>query len=156
MAKPQKETADGGKYTKGQRSPRWAFMQTLDILAKDGSGDVYLHRLRILQTPMFGIYLHDLNLPDADRDPHDHPWNFYSVILRGGYTERYYPHPTATLKNYRVQVWKRWSIHRMGRLRAHQIDSVEPKTISLIFVGRRARNWGFHTPTGWVPWEEYV
>lgn len=154
------DTADGGKYTKGQRSPRWAFMQTLDILAKDDSGDVYLHRLRILQTPFFAFYLHDLNLPDSDRDPHDHPWNFTSIILRGGYTEEVFDNQYECLEGAyrkpRRNTWKRWSIHKMTTEKAHRILTVEPKTVSLVIVGRRKRDWGFWTSQGWVAWQDYV
>jgi hypothetical protein len=141
----------------GQASPRWALLQPFDIYAKDGSGDVYLHRLRIVRTPWFAVYLHDLNLPDADRDPHDHPWAFGSLVLRGGYTERLFPYPHVEGPvGPRVQRWKRWSWHRMPTDQAHMIDAVEPRTKTLILAGRRRRTWGFFTPDGWVPWTEYV
>ena len=32
-----------------------------------------------------GIFLHVIHRQDDDRDPHDHPWDFTSVILKGGY-----------------------------------------------------------------------
>lgn len=140
-----------------QASPRWAVMKPFDVYAKDGSGDVYLHRLRIVQTPWFAVYLHDLNLPDSDRDPHDHPWTFWSIVLRGGYTERLFPYPhvlgTAAA---RKQTWGRWSLHRMPTDQAHMIDRVLPRTKTLVITGRRRRSWGFWTDDGWIPWQEYV
>jgi hypothetical protein len=139
-----------------QQSPRWAFMKPFDIYAKDGSGVVYLHRLRIVQTPWFAVYLHDLNLPDSDRDPHDHPWSFWSVVLRGGYSEHWFPYPNTGFLHYEEQTWKRWSLHRMGTEHAHSITTVEPRTKTLVFAGRRRRTWGFFTEDGWVPWTEYV
>jgi hypothetical protein len=67
-----------------------------DLAAHDdpvqGRAD-YLVRLRIVQTPWFGIYLHDIHEDDGDRDPHNHPWSFLSFVLRGYYTERVYPDP---------------------------------------------------------------
>jgi hypothetical protein len=32
-----------------------------------------------------GIFLHVIHRNDDDRDPHDHPWPFTSLILSGGY-----------------------------------------------------------------------
>ena len=54
-------------------------------------GDPYLARRRIIQTPWFGIYVHQIYREDQDRDPHDHPWAFLTLILWRGYTERYWP-----------------------------------------------------------------
>lgn len=33
--------------------------------------------------------------------------------------------------------------------------SVGP-VVTLVFVGRRRRQWGFSTPQGWKPWNEYL
>jgi hypothetical protein len=132
-------------------------MKPFDIYAKDGSGDVYLHRLRVVQTPWLAVYLHDLNLPDSDRDPHDHPWSFWSLVLRGGYTERLFPYPHVVgVESWKRQTWRRWSLHRMDTAQAHMIDQVEPRTKTLVITGRRRRTWGFWTVDGWVPWQEYV
>ena len=63
---------------------RWAFLSGLDIGA---GGDPYLDRLRIIQTPWFGLYLHHIHRPDREPDPHDHPWWFASLVLTGWYEE---------------------------------------------------------------------
>lgn len=68
-------------------STEWAFMRWADIPSKQSPGQVYLRRLRVAQTPLCGLYLHWINEPDTDRDLHDHPWVFWSLILRGGYSE---------------------------------------------------------------------
>jgi hypothetical protein len=65
----------------GQRSPRWAFMRRFRLTTAEG--DTYLDRLRVVQTPWFGIYLHRLGTPDPGLDLHDHPWPFVSIILVG-------------------------------------------------------------------------
>ena len=147
-----------------QRSPRWAVWNRLRLVTKEGI--VYLDRLRLLQTPYFGIYLHWINGPDPDPDPHDHPWNFWSFILWGGYTEVYY-NTQHNLFSHNLRHWARWSWHRMSaRGVAHRIWKVHPHTMTLIIVGRRQRDWGFWTDGGamrlggkrmtkWVSWEEY-
>lgn len=143
---------------------RWAFLSPQDIPAKDGSGDVYLHRFRIIKTPFFGVYLHDLNLPDTDRDPHDHPWTFWSFVLSGGYEEivfedlQYLPGLRSPLCAERIynRRWLKWSWHRMNTNAAHKILSVQPKTKTLVFTGPRVREWGFWTQDRWIPWKPYV
>ena len=50
-------------------------------------GQPYLRRYYILKTRWFRIYLHEILRSDEDRDCHDHPWNFTSIILKGGYWE---------------------------------------------------------------------
>jgi hypothetical protein len=153
----------------GPRSPRWAFMQKTTIPCEDGL--VYLVRLRIVQTPWFAIYLHDLREPDRDRDPHDHPWTFWSVILRGGYTEKVWQprrgegvdrwtrstHPNGYFgppATYRRR-WLGGSVHKMTMDKAHMIESVRPGTKSLVICGRRRRTWGFWTDRGFVTWQQY-
>lgn len=141
------------KSVTGQRSPRWALMARMTIPCENGLK--YLTRLRIVQTPWFGVYLHDLYEPDSDSDPHDHPWDFTSFIVKGSYLEVVYPAPHVTLEINYKRHWHQFSHHRMLREQAHRILKVEPGTKSLIFVGRRSRNWGFFTEMGWMSWQDY-
>lgn len=141
------------KRVEGQRSPRWALWRTLTIPCENGL--VYLVRLRIIQTPWFGIYLHDIHEPDADRDPHNHPWSFVSIVLRGHYVERLYEDPNSDIFHSRLHARMRWSLHKMGRTSAHRIIEAAPGLKTLILVGPRRSNWGFFTENGYVPWQEY-
>jgi hypothetical protein len=139
---------------KGEPGARWAFMRRFTIYKNDA---IYLDRLRLVQTPCFGVYLHHIEQPDLDRDPHDHPWSFGSLVLRGGYVERFHPYPNVHRDFHVVtRQWRRWSWHRMGTATAHRITSVQPGTVTLVFVGRRRRDWGFHTVAGFVPWRDYL
>lgn len=137
------------------RSPRWAFMQRLDIPDASDPTITYLRRRRVIQTPWFGFYMHWIYLPDGDRDPHNHPWSFATFILRGGYTERFHVIPEINIDVVRTQRWRRFSWHRMSRETAHRIVELREGTISLIFVGPRRASWGFHTAAGFVDWKDY-
>jgi hypothetical protein len=136
----------------GQRSPRWALWSRMTIPCENGL--MYLARLRIIQTPWFGIYLHDIYEPDAARDPHNHPWSFVSIVLRGSYTELLWPDAEHAWWIVR-QTHRRWSIHRMSRQSAHRIAYAAPGLKTLILTGPRRSNWGFFTPAGFVPWQQY-
>ncbi len=139
----------------GKRSPRWAFWARMTIPCKGGL--TYLVRLRIFQTPWFGVYIHDIHEDDGDWRPHNHPWSFISVVLRGSYTERVYDRPSSKPSSYRQQVHGRFSAHRMGRTSAHRIVEASPGLKTLILVGPRSKDgWGFFEEDGtYVDWAEY-
>lgn len=143
---------------------RWAFLKWGDIPDTEDPKRVYLRRLRIFQTPWFAFYLHFIYLPD-DQAPHDHPCNFWSLILRGGYTERFYRDPglfersrfygPSSPETFTVRNWTRWTVHGTPTSAAHRITVLEPRTISLCLFGRRRRDWGFWTQDGFVPQKVY-
>jgi len=130
--------------TKLYNAPRWGFMNRRLI----GSGDdVYLDRTYIVQTPWFGIMFHRIFRPDNQRDLHDHPWNFFSLILRGHYLE-------DTPDGPRRRWWWNW---KRAEDR-HSIREVSRRPVwTLVFTGRKRRTWGFWVDNGtrWVRWTEY-
>lgn len=138
--------------TTGKRSPRWAFLEALDIGAE---GDPYLDRLRLVQTPWFGVYLHHIHRPDRDRDPHDHPWWFASLVLAGGYTEEVWPQKTRRRIYHMTRTRRRWSLRCLSRDAAHMITDVAGPLWTLVLVGPRRDDWGFWTPDGFVGWRDY-
>lgn len=142
-----------GPIPTGRRSPRWAVWERFVIPCLDGTD--YLARLRILQTPWFGIYLHDIHKDDGDRAPHNHPWSFVSFVLRGSYTERLYPDPLMRPEHYVEQTHRRLSAHRMGRVSAHRIVDASPGLKTLILCGPRQASWGFFVEGEYVDWAEY-
>jgi hypothetical protein len=115
----------------------------------------------ILVHPWGLIRLHNIRRPDADPDMHDHPFNFLSIILSGGYTEE---HPDAAelgplTTTYRA-FWAFWHFKWWYNWRLasdpHRIIHVLPHTWTLVFTGPKVRIWGFWTKDGFVPWREYV
>jgi hypothetical protein len=124
------------------RSPNWAFMQKFEIPDYDRPERNYLTRWRIVQTPLFGVYLHRMDGPDPRPTLHDHPWNFVSFVLRGGYIER-------VLVDVLPGTTQRRTVTRLNVKRAtdlHYIISLlhdRKPTWTLMFVGRRKRVWGY-------------
>lgn len=150
----------------GRRSARWAFMERFTLTHPD-SGDIYLDRLRIVATPLFGVFLHRLGCPDPGEDLHDHPWWFASLILRGGYTELVADaHDAAgfariadvypTSKRGIERTWRLGTIHRLHLTECHRIIELRrTPTWTLILTGPRRRSWGFYPPTGFVDFRDY-
>lgn len=137
----------------GRRSPRWAVWQRMTIPCLDGTD--YLVRLRVVQTPWFGVYLHDIHKDDGDRAPHNHPWSFLSVVVRGQYTERVYEDPISKPGDYLVQTHRARSMHGMGRKSAHRIVDASPGLKTLIFTGPRQASWGFFVDGEHIDWSDY-
>lgn len=105
----------------------------------------YITRLHLVKTPWFALMVHWIHKPDPEPDLHDHPVTFLSLIVRGGYTEEL----------SRGLVRRRRFNFIRARTHVHAIRHVEPKTITFCFVGPKVREWGYHTPAGWVHWKTY-
>lgn len=132
---------------------RWGFLTGLDVGA---DGDPYLDRLRIIQTPLFGLYLHHIHRADREMDPHDHPWWFASLVLAGWYEELVWPDKQD--RNARTAVMRlrgRWSLRSISRRGAHIITDVRGPLWTLVVTGPKRGEWGFWTRDGFVPWRTY-
>lgn len=148
-----------GKY----EAPKdWSFMQVRDYLDINDTSRVYMRRIKIIDTPWFGIYIHFLLHPDGASYPlHDHPWDFVSIILDGDYTEQV---PVGKIEfgpgmdsfGVRWKYWKRWSIHKMKATDIHKITRLgKSPTTTLLLRGPIKRKWGFYTIGGWIESSKY-
>lgn len=140
----------------GKPSPRWAFMKWYRIMDYYDKDALYLKRLRVFACPWFGIHIHWIMLPDTGPDPHDHPYNFTTYILRGGYTQQVHPYAHVHVGLSHTLTMDRWRMFHMDRGKAHRVLTVKPRTVTLVVTGKRHRGWGFYTGYGYVPWEEYM
>lgn len=117
----------------------------------------YLVRLRIVQVPWFGLYLHRFDRPDPRSTLHDHPWSFVSVVLRGGYVER-------RLNPLNMQVNEERRVRRANVMRTHDAHAITAllrvPTWTLLLVGPRRRAWGYWEPQPdgwkWTPSDDHV
>lgn len=127
---------------------RWGFNERF-VIGKPGNP--MLERWRLLQTPWFGIYVHFIYREDLDPVCHDHPWAFWSWVLRGGYTELVQVDPRSTRwDDQYLHSHNRFSLHSFPLANAHRITHVQPKTVTLVLVGRKQRVWGFYIDDEWV------
>lgn len=135
------------KLLANRRSPRWAFMERFEVPNYDDDTN-YLVRIRLVQTPWFGLYLHRFEGPDPRSTLHDHPWPFLSVVLRGGYIER-------RLDPETMEVDEAHEVRWINRLRTHDAHAIvrllRVPTWTLMVVGRRVRTWGYLEPAGYNP-----
>jgi hypothetical protein len=99
------------------------------------------------------VYLHQFLRDDDDRALHDHPWFWCSIMLRGGYLEH--------TRRAHVAHWAPairfgtpWRAHRIQLFGYPTHKRVPAWTIFI--TGPRLRNWGFHCPNGWIPWQRFT
>ncbi len=98
------------------------------------------------------LFLHQFHQSDSDAALHDHPWPFFSIILRGGYWEQ-------TKNSFGWDRFVRYRPLSMLFRRSnwfHRIvlePGTEGKVWTLVLTGPRLRDWGFMCPKGWTPWK---
>ncbi|WP_343302873.1 hypothetical protein AAHN97_15105 [Chitinophaga niabensis] len=110
----------------------------------------YLTRYTLIECKNWQLCLHVFHRSDWEDALHDHPWNFVSLLLWRGYTEhtltgkrRYYPGS--------VLVRPASHIHRV------EIPAGK-KAISLVWMGKRKREWGFVVKDKWgyLTWTSFL
>lgn len=114
-----------------------------------GAERPYLFRWWLLpRNPWLNVYLHKFVRDDDDRALHDHPWASLSICLSGKYRE----HTDAgTFERGAGSVVYRTAEHR------HRIELFDNQPAWTLFItGPRVRDWGFHCPQGWIPWQQFV
>lgn len=98
----------------------------------------------------FSIRLHHIVRPDADRHLHDHPFNFRTIVLAGGYMEQTEPDGP-------VRPILPGDTYRSPARRFHRIAIVtDAGAWSLFIMGRRVNDWGFLVDGHKVPWQQYL
>ena len=130
-------------------------------------GAVYLDRWGI-ECRSVGIFLHRMAAPDPGLDLHDHPWDFWSLILWGGYFEERCAVACACMwarlaegdglsRGYTFERLP-LSVKALRMSKCHRITQLRRRTCWTVIVHGPRRTdradqrsvWGFYTPTGWV------
>lgn len=128
------------------------------------NGDVYMHRWRLIHTKWFGVRIHHILRSDSDREYHDHPFTFLSLILKGGYLE-HRPGCKGECSSllglvdldFHHKLIEPCAWAALGSLvfrhaeDLHRLELPEGKTAwTLVIRGPVRRQWGFMTSEGWV------
>ena len=116
----------------------------------------YLTVYRLLKFKLFrniSVCLHYFHRPDEDPDCHDHPFHFFTLVLRGGYREE-------------VEINGKRKINHLGFLSfgfrkasyLHRIISIKKPCWSLCIKisPKTVKLWGFVKDGKWVYWKDYI
>jgi len=130
-------------------------------------GDLYLRRFYL--TPLWfpiRLFLHHIVRPDSDEHMHDHPWDFWTFPVMGGYLENGHRprrgdvigiHWLLKLVGTDPEMGIRhggWQF-RPSTYR-HRIVAVFPNTWTLVATRKAVREWGFWVKDKFVPWFQYL
>ena len=106
----------------------------------------------IWTTPVGTLRLHNILRSDNDRHLHDHPWDYWSLLIRGEYIEH---------QAHGARVHRRAPSLAFRRAEtAHRLEVIRPAW-TIVSTGPRRREWGFWTEysvmrRSWVHHEHYA
>lgn len=121
------------------------------IIGDDVSGEPYLLRWFLIpRNPLVNIYRHRFCRSDPSV-PHDHPWHFVSIVLRGCYRE---------IGEHRTVVRRPGSLAIRRASSRHRVELLGHPVTTVIITGPRCRPWGFWCPKPagpprFVPWQQF-
>ena len=95
----------------------------------------------------FNVFIHNFHKGDPD-DLHDHPWPYFTFILRGGYYE-HTPKGRYWRGRFHCRLALSTSLHRI-ELRP------DCDTWTLFIPGLKVRDWGFVDKGTWKQHEQYL
>ena len=132
---------------------------------EDGDYLTRIHLTPFKWWPWKRFYLHIFSRPDKDRELHDHPWNFTTIVLFGGYDEishklddRGHPvviqkgqslgplsplfHPMPVIFPDRLGFL---SVRHRPATHAHKITRLHTRRVVTLVIrdNSRSREWGF-------------
>lgn len=114
---------------------------------------VYLRRWRV-ETPWFSVRLHHWLHSDDNRNTHDHPWNFYTFILKGSYLDVPIPAGPGTVDAFGNEALvgqrvKAGHIYYRPATHAHWVHLDQGEVWTLVLTGPKIRRWGFWIGDRW-------
>lgn len=136
---------------------------TYTITGRTGKGP-YLTRTFLTPMTRWGcVYLHCFHRGDTDRDPHDHPFRFWTYPLNQGYTEDVFRPAEQCFTRAHVSKGK-WTFRPAQH--CHRVTDVDSGTFPLwtiVIRGPKVRGWGFWVYKSLVsgevrkllPWRKY-
>lgn len=134
-------------YAKGQDSGRPELYMGRWWIIKEGTGASRILRW-LTQDQYHSLRLHHIVRPDVDRDLHNHPFKYLSLILRGYYREELRGKTFRTLMAGDTARGFRNTFHRIAYL-------PEDGVWTLFFMGKNHGLWGFARNGQFIPSHAY-
>lgn len=104
----------------------------------------------------FNIFLHHFLKGDPD-DVHDHPWPYFTLILKGGYWE-WIPQMVNGRQIGEYAVWRSPGHFRFCKSTSYHRIELDPSVEcwTLFMPGPQKREWGFLVKNKWVHNDDYL
>lgn len=112
------------------------------------------------------VMLHHFLPESRDRDVHDHPWQFVTVVLKGYYDDvsrcpvckdenRVVRCVECGGRGFKIERMKAGMVRYRPTTHAHQTYAGPNGCWTLVIAGPIERMWGFFIEGKWLPWHEY-
>lgn len=175
QSKPKNAAADD----LAQRTPKEKNRWQVKLAEFIGPEECPMMRRWIVVSPLGSVRLHHFLRGDNDRQPHDHPWWFVTLVLRGGYTDLTQCHvclgsgsdfgywsggyvegewinlkcATCNGRGELEDVLRPGSVRFRPVLHRHRVQT--SGSWSVVVTGRNARQWGFWEGRLFTPAAEF-
>lgn len=107
-------------------------------------GERIFTRFALFYSTYFAIYIHKLYASDSDPYPHNHPWNYISFVLQGGYREHKVKLKADGTRISKVVKRKRFSLAYSGRKAYHRILRLfKTPTVTLFITWGKHQEWHY-------------
>jgi hypothetical protein len=105
----------------------------------------------------FNVFVHKFLKSDPD-DVHDHPWPYFTIILRGGYWEWTPQFDSQGQKVGEIARWCGAGSFRLARATSYHRIELDPdvECWTLFMPGPKQRDWGFLSKGTWIQWQQYL
>jgi len=105
----------------------------------------------------FNIFVHKFCKSDPD-DVHDHPWPYFTLILRGGYYEWIPQFDRDGKKFGEIAHWRQPGHFRFCSASSYHRIELDPavEAWTLFVPGPQKREWGFLVKDKWIHNDEYL
>ena len=122
-------------------------------ILRDNCGNPYMARLEIARLFNWSLKLHIILRSDTDKELHDHPWDFWSLVICGKYYEfcennKIVERKTRSLE-FRPADWK----HRV--VLDTDARGYEKPCATLVLTSPVKREWGFWRLDKFIPWRQF-
>lgn len=125
------------------------FQKVKEIKSK--AGELHFERFAIIETSKFSIYIHKIYKADKDIHLHSHPWNFFSLILKGGYVEHWRKDQNSGFTDKEFL-----SFGKADRNYFHKIAKIIKGPVTTFFVTwGEAKNWYYMVDDKRIPHIQY-
>ena len=105
----------------------------------------------------FNVFLHNFHKGDPD-DVHDHPWPYFTLILKGGYYEWIPQFNSEGIKTCEIGKWRGPGHFRFCSANSYHRIELDPGVDcwTLFMPGPQKREWGFLVKNKWVHNDKYL
>ena len=109
---------------------------------KSKTGVLHFRRWSLLSTPWFHLYIHGIYKSDEEAHLHDHPWDYWSICLKGRFIEK---------RKTGFSYVPKFKLIKRRAEEFHCIYQLLTKTVFTLFLTfKKKKDWGYDVNGKWI------